>query len=153
MIYNIYTDGSCNQGSHTIAINNGGWAFLVVNEDSIIINQESEFEIDTTNNRCEMIAIIKSLMWVKKERIHIDSKIIVNCDSAYIVNAFEDKWIQKWEKNGWKNSQGEDVSNRDCWVKIISLSKECCVTFNKVKRKSNVFAKRVDFLAREKMRS
>ena len=155
MIYDIYTDGSCNQGSVDIINTNGGWAFLIVDENSNIVMQESGSELSTTNNRCEMEAIIQSIVTINNNKhvFNSENNFIINCDSAYIVNAFEDGWIDKWDRNNWKTSKGEDVLNQDCWKKLISLKKMYNMKFNKVKRKSNTFAKKVDFLAREKMRS
>lgn len=155
MIYNVYTDGSCNQGSSSSATTNGGWAFIVTDDKGVIIFTESDSELNTTNNRAEMLAIIKSIESISSKGFFntSDNLMIVNCDSAYIVNAFEDGWIDKWKKNGWKNSKGEDVVNQDYWNKLIEQKKQYNIKFNKVKRRSNPFAKKVDNLAREKMRN
>jgi len=155
MKYNVYTDGSCNQGSIMSANTNGGWAFLVVDENDSIVFSESEFEPNTTNNRAEMLAIIKSIDFLSDKQFFEDSEniLFINCDSAYIVNAFEDGWIDKWKKNGWKNSKGEDVVNQDYWNILIEQKSKHNIKFKKVKRRSNPFAKKVDALAREKMRN
>lgn len=155
MIYNVYTDGSCNQGSVLSANTNGGWAFLVVDESNSIVFSESEFEPNTTNNRAEMLAIIKSIeaMTIKGFFDTTENLLTINCDSAYIVNAFEDGWIDKWKRNGWKNSKGEDVVNQDYWNLLIGQKSQYNIKFKKVKRRSNPFAKKVDALAREKMRN
>lgn len=155
MIYNIYTDGSCNQGSAD-SKSNGGWAFLVIDDNNFIVLKGADYEGNTTNNRCEMLAIIKSIESIKaNESISTTDNdlFIINCDSAYIVNAFEDGWIDKWMKNGWKNSKGEDVVNQDYWNKIIQEKKTLKLKFNKVKRRVHPFAKKVDAMAREKMRT
>lgn len=155
MIYNAYTDGSCNQGSYSSANTNGGWAFLVADENNSLVFSEAEFELNTTNNRAEMLAIIKVVeaMSVRGFFDNSDNFLTINCDSAYIVNAFEDGWIDKWKRNGWKNSKGEDVVNQDYWNILIEQKSKYNIRFNKVKRRSNPFAKKVDELAREKMRN
>ena len=155
MIYNVYTDGSCNQGSVLSANTNGGWAFIVVDEKESIVFSESDFEPNTTNNRAEMLAIIKSIDYLSNKSFFdsIDNLLFINCDSAYIVNAFEDGWIDKWKKNGWKNSKGEDVLNQDYWNILIDKKCKHNIKFKKVKRRSNIYAKKVDALAREKMRN
>lgn len=155
MIYNVYTDGSCDQGSASSATTNGGWAFIVTDQDNAIFFTESEFEPNTTNNRTEMLAIIKAVESMSsKGFFNIEENLlIINCDSAYIVNAFEDGWIDKWKKNGWKNSKGEDVVNQDYWNILIEQKGQYNIKFKKVKRRSNPFAKKVDSLAREKMRN
>lgn len=155
MIYNVYTDGSCNQGSVLSANTNGGWAFIVVDDKESIVFSESEFEPNTTNNRAEMLAIIKSIDFISNKGFFegLDNLLLINCDSAYIVNAFEDGWIDKWKKNGWKNSKGEDVVNQDYWNVLIEQKSKYNIKFKKVKRRSNLYAKTVDALAREKMRN
>ena len=155
MIYNIYTDGSCNQGSTSSATTNGGWAFIVADSDDVIVFSESDSELNTTNNRAEMLAIINSVKSLEDKGFFntSDNSFIINCDSAYIVNAFEDGWIDKWKKNGWKNSKDEDVLNQDYWNILIEQKRKYSIKFNKVKRRSNPFAKKVDALAREKMRN
>ena len=97
MIYNVYTDGSCNQGSVMSASTDGGWAFLIVDDKDSIAFSESEFEPNTTNNRAEMLAIIKSIDFMSNKNFFddLDNLLFINCDSAYIVNAFEDGWIEK----------------------------------------------------------
>lgn len=155
MIYNVYADGSCNQGSASSATTDGGWAFIVTDVNGVTIFTDSDSELNTTNNRAEMLAIIKAVESISTKGFFEDSQnsLIINCDSAYIVNAFEDKWIDKWKKNGWKNSKGEDVVNQDYWNRLIEQKSKYNIKFNKVKRRSNPFAKKVDNLAREKMRS
>lgn len=155
MIYNVYTDGSCDQGSASSATTNGGWAFIVTDEQNVILFTDSAFEPNTTNNRTEMLAIIKSVdSMSEKGFFNTEGNCLtINCDSAYIVNAFEDGWIDKWKKNGWKNSKGEDVVNQDYWNLLIEQKSEYNIKFKKVKRRSNPFAKKVDALAREKMRN
>ena len=155
MIYNVYTDGSCDQGSASSATTNGGWAFIVTDEQNVILFTDSAFEPNTTNNRTEMLAIIKSVdSMSEKGFFNTEGNCLtINCDSAYIVNAFEDGWIDKWKKNGWKNSKGEDVVNQDYWNLIIGQKSQYNIKFKKVKRRSNPFAKKVDSLAREKMRN
>lgn len=155
MIYNVYTDGSCDQGSASSATTNGGWAFIVTDEQNVILFTDSAFEPNTTNNRTEMLAIIKSVdSMSEKGFFNTEGNCLtINCDSAYIVNAFEDGWIDKWKKNGWKNSKGEDVVNQDYWNVLIEQKGKYSIKFKKVKRRSNPFAKKVDALAREKMRN
>lgn len=151
MIYNVFTDGSCNQGSGELVIK-GAWAFVVVDEKNNMVISDTGLELNTTNNRCEMLAIVNAIKAIKK--INTTNDLIkINCDSAYIVNAFNDGWIEKWMSNGWINSRGESVLNQDYWNSILEEKKELNLVFNKIKRKNNSLAKKVDLMAREKMRS
>ena len=83
MIYNVYTDGSCNQGSVMSANTNGGWAFIVVDDNESIVFSESAFESNTTNNRAEMLAIIKSIDFMSNKGFFEDSNnlMLINCDN------------------------------------------------------------------------
>ena len=133
----IYTDGSC--------LNNpgvGGWACVLIyngNEKHL-----SGAENNTTNNRMELMAIIKSLEALKEKCI-----VYIHSDSSYVINAFNQNWIADWQKKGWKNSQKKEVLNKDLWLKLLSLTNFHQVNFIKVKGHSdNEYNNRCDELAR-----
>ncbi len=149
--YYLYTDGSSNQGSKLENDRKGGWAYLVVDDKAEVLCEHSEEEKDnSTNNQCEMLAIIHGIKKIKK--LNPEVSIEVYCDSAYVVNAFSDRWFDKWLKNGWRNSLGEPVANKEMWIELYSLVKENRVSLNKIRRNSSVFSKKVDSLAKSKMR-
>ena len=150
MIYKLYTDGSCNQGS-TKLMTSGGWSYIIVGDEDKIISEHSCKEINTTNNKCEMIAVIKGIEGFIE--LNHKKELNVYCDSAYVVNAFKDGWIDKWVNNGWVTSSGGDVLNKEYWLRLIELFKNNKIIFNKVKRNSNPFSKKADALARTKMKS
>ncbi len=110
MIY-IYTDGSCsnNQAEENV----GGWAALLTYGG--YIKEISGFEVNTTNNRMEMMAVIEALKAMKKTNIPIK----LFSDSAYIVNCINQKWYINWQKNGWKNAKKESVLNKDLWEGML----------------------------------
>ena len=54
-------------------------------------------------------------------------------DSNYLVQAFNDHWIENWKKNGWKTSSGAKVENQDLWFILSAQTKKHNVTFIKVK--------------------
>lgn len=137
----IYTDGSCRQQE-----GKGGWAYLIVVEGKIK-EKNSKFVSDTTNNRCEMLAAINGLS--ELDLFGTDIKATVFSDSAYLVNAFNDGWIQNWQSNGWKNAEKKDVINQDLWLELIELKKNYNIDFVKIPRKSNEFAIMVDGLAKK----
>lgn len=133
----IYTDGACSGNPGP-----GGWG-------SILMYKENKKEIsggckDTTNNIMELTAVVEALKLLKyKCRVKIYS------DSAYVVNAFNQKWIYGWMKKGWVNASKEPVKNKEIWQELYDLTKEHEVTFIKVKGHSdNEYNNRCDELAR-----
>ena len=119
----IYTDGST-RGNGT---NNarGGWAFLIKEENLVI----SGSEINTTNNRMELMAAANAL-----ERFEqITEEIILYTDSAYLCNCWKDEWWKSWLKNDWKNSKKQPVANQDLWERLIPFFEKPNIKFEKVK--------------------
>ena len=136
----IYTDGSHNPDKQS-----GGWSFIIVEDEKILI-QKSGIELETTNNRCEMTAAIRSMQELGS--IDFDKKnIILYSDSAYLVNAFKDGWISTWQGNGWINSERQPVKNKDLWENVILLKEKYNVDFIHIRRRSNDFARMVDDMA------
>jgi len=106
------TDGACSGNPGP-----GGWGGL------IIFNDNSELEIggseqNTTNNRMELTAAIKTLEKLKTYKLKENFKL--RTDSKYVIEGYT-KWITNWKKNGWKTSSGKSVQNLDLWQKIDQL--------------------------------
>ena len=133
----IYTDGACSGNPGP-----GGWG-------SILMYKETKKEIsggkeNTTNNVMELTAVIEGLKLLK-----FPCKVKLYSDSAYVVNAFNQKWIYGWLKNGWKNASKEPVKNKKLWQELYDLTKVHEVEFIKVKGHSdNEYNNRCDELAR-----
>ncbi len=99
---------------------------------------------ETTNNIMELTAVIEGLKLLK-----FPCNVDLYSDSAYVVNAFNQKWIYGWMKNGWKTSNKEPVKNKELWEELYGLTKVHNVNFIKVKGHSdNEFNNRCDELAR-----
>ncbi len=132
----IYTDGACSGNPGP-----GGWG-------AILMYKETKKEIsgakkDTTNNIMEITAVIEALKLLKEP-----CDVQVFSDSAYVVNAFEKGWLEKWKKNNWKTSGKDDVKNRDLWEELDALIQKHTVEFIKVKGHSdNEYNNRCDYLA------
>lgn len=151
MTYKIYTDGSSNQGSASLEDRIATWAYVIINEKGEVVFEDSSVEKYSTNNRCEMIPILQALK--KSKELNLEGIKEVCCDSAYVVNAFNENWIQKWLKNGWVNSKGEPVVNKDLWLELVDIAlNKPDVKMNKIKRASDTFSKRVDGIARKKLK-
>jgi ribonuclease HI len=132
----IYTDGACSGNPGP-----GGWASILMAGG--VKKELSGGERDTTNNRMELMAVIEGLAALKRP-----CKVDIYSDSAYVVNAFSQNWIEKWIKNGWKNSAKAEVANSDLWKRLLELTSIHTVTFHKVKgHADNEFNNRCDELA------
>jgi ribonuclease HI len=134
----IYTDGACSGNPGP-----GGWSALL--EWNGKSKEISGGEPDTTNNRMEMRAIIEALKALNKP-----CKVTICSDSALIINAFNDGWIDGWIKRGWKKADKKPVENRDLWEEMLSASEKHVITWKKVKGHStDPRNNRVDELAVE----
>ncbi len=75
----------------------------------------------------ELQAVAEGLAAVPgRRRIHVHS------DSAYIVNCFRERWWERWEKNGWRNSGKQPVANRDLWERLLAETRRHDVVWHKV---------------------
>jgi len=106
------TDGACSGNPGP-----GGWGGLIIFDD------KSELEIggseqNTTNNRMELTAAIKTLEKLKTYKLKENFKL--RTDSKYVIEGYT-KWITNWKRNGWKTSSGKSVQNLDLCQKIDQL--------------------------------
>ena len=107
----LYTDGACSGNP-----GNGGYcAILIYNDIEKVI---SGSEKETTNNRMELLAVIKGLSALK-EPCEVD----LFSDSQYVTDAFNLSWITSWQMNGWKTSNKKPVKNVDLWERLLDLTK------------------------------
>ena len=105
----IYTDGSCipNPGP-------GGWGAILSYD-----GQEKELsggDVDSTNNRMELMAAIKAL-----EALTRPMEVQLFSDSAYLKNGIT-QWITGWKANGWKTANKKPVENRDLWEHLDAVA-------------------------------
>lgn len=132
----IYTDGACSGNPGP-----GGWGAILMYED--IKKEISGAKEDTTNNIMEITAVLEALKLLKQE-----CNVKVYSDSAYVVNAFNQGWIDNWKKNNWRTSGKDPVKNRELWEELYELTQKHKVEFIKVKGHSdNEFNNRCDYLA------
>lgn len=82
----------------------------------------------TTNNRMELMAVIKAL-----ECLNRPCQIDLYSDSKYVIDAFNQRWIDSWKKKGWKKSDNKPVKNRDLWEALLEFKKPHEITFHWVK--------------------
>ena len=117
----IYTDGACSGNPGP-----GGWGSIIFKDNNR--KEISGYDPETTNNQMELISAIKALELIEKP-----SSIILYSDSAYLINAFEQKWIDKWLKNGFRNSNGKEVANLGLWKQLIDFNNKHRIKWMKVK--------------------
>ncbi|GAA5523336.1 ribonuclease HI [Aliifodinibius salicampi] len=134
----VFTDGACSGNPGP-----GGWAALLQwnSKEKKITGGESH----TTNNRMEMRAVIEAL-----NAINQPCHVKIHSDSALIVNAFKQGWIDAWLKRGWKKANKKPVENKDLWEEMLTAMQPHDVEWIKVKGHSdNERNNRVDALAVE----
>ena len=133
----IYTDGACSGNPGP-----GGWgAILMYREQK---KELSGFEPETTNNRMELRAVIEAVRALK-----VSCSVKIHTDSAYVCNAFHQRWLNNWQANGWKTAGKRDVENQDLWRELLNVLSKHNYEFIKVKGHSdNPFNNRCDELAR-----
>jgi ribonuclease HI len=98
----IYTDGACkgNPGP-------GGWGALL----RVGAHEKELFggELQTTNNRMELAAVINALASLKRP-----CEVEIYTDSQYVRNGITE-WLAQWRRRGWKTADGKPVKNLDLW--------------------------------------
>ena len=132
----LFTDGACkgNPGP-------GGWGVVMIQAGGST-NELFGGEVFTTNNRMELLAVIKGL-----EAIQGTKNIVIYTDSKYVKNGIT-LWIKSWLKNGWKTASKKDVANQDLWLSLTHLVKNKSIKWNWVKGHSgNQGNERADHLA------
>lgn len=116
-IVRIFSDGACagNPGK-------GGLGVLLMYKDKR--KEISEGYKHSTNNRMELLAVIRGLEALKKKGLIIE----VYSDSKYVVDSVNKKWVFNWEKANFK-----ERTNADLWIRLLELYREHTITFNWVK--------------------
>lgn len=124
----------------------GGWGTILMYKD--VEKEISGGNPQTTNNIMEITAVIEGLKMLKYK-----CDVEIYSDSAYVVNAFNNKWIYGWMKNNWINSNKEPVKNKELWQELYNLTQIHVVKFIKVKGHSdNEYNNRCDELARNEIK-
>jgi len=134
----IYTDGACSGNPGP-----GGWGAVLIYGGSC--KEISGGEAMTTNQRMEIKAAIAALKALKEP-----CKVRLHSDSAYLVNAFTRRWLERWQRNGWLTAKKEPVENQDLWRELLDLTARHKVEWIKVKGHSdNKYNNRCDQMARQ----
>jgi ribonuclease HI len=105
----LFTDGACSGNPGP-----GGWGAIL--RAGAHEKELSGGERATTNNRMELLAVIRGLEALKQA-----SAVTVHTDSRYVMDGMT-QWLPKWKKNGWKTADKKPVKNEDLWR---ALDTEC----------------------------
>ncbi|HIV14068.1 MAG TPA: ribonuclease HI [Candidatus Pullilachnospira stercoravium] len=127
MLVKIYTDGSARGNPD----GPGGYGCVLHYTDSQGKLHERELSAGyrrTTNNRMELMAAIVGL-----EALLRPCQVELYSDSKYLVDAFNQHWIDSWIKKGWKRGKNEPVKNVDLWQRLLKAKAPHQVTFIWVK--------------------
>ncbi|MDQ7053988.1 MAG: ribonuclease HI [candidate division KSB1 bacterium] len=117
----IYTDGACSGNPGP-----GGWAAILISgeHEKVLSGHDPQ----TTNNRMELTAVIEALKALK-----YPCKVTIYSDSAYLVNAIRQGWLDKWQRQGWtRGKPPKPVLNVDLWKELLKYMSIHDVTFKKV---------------------
>ena len=127
MFVKIYTDGAA-RGNPDGPGGYGSVLEYVDTKRELHVKEISQGYVRTTNNRMELMAVIAGL-----EALNRPCTVEVYSDSQYVVNAFNQHWVDGWIKKGWKRGKNEPVKNIDLWQRMLAAMKPHQVTFHWVK--------------------
>ena len=109
----IYTDGACS--GNQFETNTGGWGAVL--EYGGHVKELYGGELNTTNNRMELTALIEALGVLTKK----DYDVRVFSDSSYLVDCMRKRWHEKWAANGWQTASKKPVLNRELWERLFAF--------------------------------
>ena len=123
----IYTDGAARGNPD----GPGGYGTVLEYTDTkgmLHTKELSQGYQKTTNNRMELMAVIAGL-----EALNRPCEVELYSDSQYVVNAFNQRWIDGWVRKGWKRGKNEPVKNVDLWKRLLAAKEPHTVKFIWVK--------------------
>ena len=139
----LYTDGACSGNPGP-----GGYGVVLLFTDAKGNTHRKEFAqgyTQTTNNRMEIMGVIKGLEALKESCI-----VTLYSDSRYVVDAIEKGWAVRWRSNHWMRNKKDKALNVDLWEKLLELLGKHQVSCRWVKgHANNPENERCDELARE----
>ena len=122
----IYTDGGCRDNGAKENI--GAIGIVLMYPEKNYLKEYKKAYMNTTNNQMELLAVIQGLKMLKQP-----CKVDIYSDSAYVVNAFQQRWIESWRKKGWTRGKSGELKNKELWMELYHLTQIHQVQFKKVK--------------------
>lgn len=123
----IYTDGAA-RGNPDGPGGYGAVILYTAPDGTLHKREYSQGYQKTTNNRMELMAAIAAL-----EALIRPCQVDLYSDSSYLVNAFNQHWIDSWEKKGWKRGKNEEVKNQDLWKRLLEAAAPHTISWHWVK--------------------
>ncbi len=108
----IAIDGACRRNGQPDCTSAGG--VFIQREDTMMPTVLSCFEYNSTNQRGELLALLKALDFIHTT----DDDCLVVTDSEYIFNAMTKQWYINWQNKGWVTAANDPVKNKDIWMEI-----------------------------------
>jgi ribonuclease HI len=135
----LYADGACSGNPGP-----GGWGAILVSPGGTKRLEISGADLETTNNRMEMTAVLQAL-----RRLKTRSSVRVVTDSRYVIDGMK-SWIHAWRRNGWRTSDNKPVKNQDLWEALSEQASRHVVAFEWVRgHQGHAENERCDEMARE----
>ena len=132
----IYTDGACSGNPGP-----GGWGAILKYRD--VEREMSGGEAMTTNNRMELLGVIRALSALKEPCI-----VELWSDSKYVIDGLSKGWAAGWRKRGWVKSDKKPALNPDLWEQLLNLTAQHEMRYHWVKgHAENKYNTRCDALA------
>ena len=106
----LYTDGACSG-------NPGPGGYGAILKYGKFEKEIFGGEPDTTNNRMELLGVIKGL-----EALNEPCNVVLTSDSKYVIDALTQGWAVKWKQNGWMRNKKDKALNPDLWERLLQLT-------------------------------
>lgn len=123
----LYSDGAA-RGNPDGPGGYGCVLHYVDGKGTLHVREFSAGYVKTTNNRMELMAVIVGL-----EALTKPCEVTVVSDSKYVTDAFNQRWIDGWLKNNWKNSAKKPVKNKSLWLRLLKAMEPHKVQFQWIK--------------------
>lgn len=119
----IAIDGACRRNGKPDCVSAGGVFILHLDENLNVYNTAlmSNYEIQSTNQRGELLALLTALDYVHEAQQ--PAQIVT--DSEYLFNTMTKHWYENWLRKGWITASGTPVKNKDIWMEIMKSQWHC----------------------------